>query len=183
MSVIPDQPTLQEVNSLCNGTTVHLISDLSKILNWYRANLVSKALFLILSAQHNLPVNYTLFSSDTQLSPLSTLNILSLPFISNLKWKLSISSLVKAASVKLGVLELLPPIFLTHPPTGNSAQGSYLFRFGVCFTCMEGVPHVLMGESKAFRLMNSSPLTNCLQLLSHHCNVAFLAIFCYFHIT
>ena len=37
-------------------------------------------------------------------------------------------------------------------------------------------------ESKAFRLINSSPLTDCLQPLSHHRNVASLALFYrYFH--
>ena len=37
-------------------------------------------------------------------------------------------------------------------------------------------------ESKAFRLINSSPLTDCLQPLSHCLNVASLALFYrYFH--
>ena len=63
---------------------------------------------------------------------------------------------------------------------------------GLIRPCMEYASHVWGGsthtallnrvESKAFRLNNSSPLTDCLQPLSHRLNVVSLAIFyCYFH--
>ena len=46
----------------------------------------------------------------------------------------------------------------------------------------ETIANVKAVESKAFRLINSSPLTNCLQPLFHRCNVASLALFYrYFH--
>ncbi|MPC41575.1 hypothetical protein E2C01_035174 [Portunus trituberculatus] len=53
-------------------TTERLTSDLSKIYDWSRANLVvsnaSKTQFLHLSTRHNLPDNYRLFFNDIQLS-------------------------------------------------------------------------------------------------------------------
>ena len=59
--------------------------------------------------------------------------------------------------------------------------------YGVCFTCL-GRLHSYSSfeqggvESKVFRLINSSPLTDCLQPLSHGRNVASLALFHrYFH--
>ena len=102
----------------------------------------------------------------------------------NLNWKPHISSLAKTASKKLGVLSRLRQFF--SPP-----QLLTLYR-GLIRPCMEYASHVWGGsthtalldrvESKAFRLINSSPLTDCLQPLSHHRNVASLAIFyCYFH--
>ena len=143
----------------------------------------SKTQFLHLSTRHNLPNNYPLFFNNTQLSPSSTLNIIGLSFTCNLNWKLCISSLAKTASMKLGVLSRLRQFFLTSP-TANSKQG--LIR-----PCMEYASHVWGGsthtallnrvESKAFRLTNS-PLTDCLQPLSHRRNVASLAFFYrYYH--
>ena len=59
-------------------------------------------------------------------------------------------------------------------------------------SCMKYGSHVWRGsthtallnwvESKAFHLINSPPLTDCLDSLSHLCNVASLSLFyCYFH--
>ena len=94
--------------------------------------------------------------------------------------------LAKTASMKLGVLSRLrqyysPPHLLT------------LYR-GLILPCMEYASHVWGGsthtallnrvESKAFRLINSSFLTDCFQPLSHRRNVASLALFyCYFMLT
>ncbi|MPC66713.1 hypothetical protein E2C01_060865 [Portunus trituberculatus] len=115
-------PTLQEVNRSRRDATKRQTSDLSKISYWGRENLVvfnaSKIQFLHVSTRYNLPNNYPLFFSDTQLSPSSTLNMFSLSFTHNLNWKLHISSLVKTASMKLSVLRRLyqffsPPQLLT----------------------------------------------------------------------
>ena len=126
----------------------------------------SKTQFLHLSTRHNLPNNYPLFFKDIQLSP-SALNIIDLYFTCNLNWKLHIS-LAKTASMKLGVLSRLRQFY--SPP-----QLLTLYR-GLIRLCMEYASHVWGGsthtaflnrvESKAFHLINSSPLTDCLQLLS-----------------
>ena len=134
----------------------------------------SKTQFLHLSTRHNLPDNYPLFFNDTQLSPSSTLNILGLSFTKNLNWKFHISSLAKTASMKLGVLCRLRQFFSPY-------QLLTLYR-GLIRPCMEYASHVWGGsthtallnrvESKAFRLINSTPLTDCLQSLKHRRNVA-----------
>ena len=110
----------------------------------------------------NLPNNYPLFFSDTQLSP-STLTILSLSCTYNLNWKRHISSLAKTASMKLGVLSRLHQFF-------SLPQLLTLYR-GLLNPCMHvwgGSTHTALlnsMESKAFHLINSSPLTDCLQPL------------------
>ena len=182
------RPTSQELNTSRRDAIERLTSDLSVISNWGRANLVkfnaSKTQFLHLSTRHNLPDNYPLFFNDTQLSPSSTLNILGLSFTKNLNWKTHISSLAKTASMKLGVLCRLHQFFSPY-------QLLTLYR-GLIRPCMEYASHVWGGsthtallnrvESKAFRLINSPPLTDCLQSLKHRRNVASLSIFYrYFH--
>ena len=182
------RPTQQELSDSRRDATERLTSDLSIISDWGKANLVlfnaSKTQFLHLSTRQNLPDNYPLFFNDTQLSPSSTMNILGLSFTKNLNWKSHISSLAKTASRKLGVLWRLRPFF-------SPSQLLALYR-GLIRPCMEYVSHVWGGsthtallnrvESKAFRLINSSPLTDCLQSLNHRRNVASLALFYrYFH--
>ena len=177
------RPTQQELNNSRRDAIARLTSDLSLISEWGKANLVlfnaSKTQFLHLSTRHNLPDNYPLFFDKTQLSPSSTLDILGLSFTKNLNWKLHISSLAKTASKKLGVLWRLRQHF-------TPSQLLTLYR-GLIRPCMEYASHIWGGsthtallnrvESKAFRLINSPPLTNCLQSLKHRRNVASLAIF------
>ena len=66
-----------------------------------------------------------------------------------------------------------------------SIQRSYPPMYGVWLSYLGGSTHrALLNrmESNAFRLINSSPLTDCLDSLSHRRNVASLSIFyCYFH--
>ncbi|ORD92879.1 hypothetical protein ECANGB1_2401, partial [Enterospora canceri] len=158
------------------------------VSNWGRANFVlfnaSKTQFLQLFTRHNLPDNYPLFFNDTQLPLSSTLNTLVLSFTKNLNWKFHISTLAKSASKKLGVLWRLRPFF-------SPSQLLALYR-GLIRPCMEYGSHVWGGsthtallnrvESKAFCLINSPPLTDCLDSLSHRRNVASLSIFYrYFH--
>ena len=93
--------------------------------------------------------------------PFSYMNILVLSFTCNLNWKLHIFSLAKTASMKLGVLSRLYQFY-------SSPQLLTLYRGLIC-PCMEYASHVWGGsthtallnrvESKAFRLINSSPLT------------------------
>ena len=52
--------------------------------------------------------------------------------------------------------------------------------YGVWFSCLGGWTHTALlnrVESKAFRLINSPPLTDCLVFLSHRRNVASLSLF------
>ena len=78
-----------------------LTSDLSRISNWGRENIVafnaSKTQFLHLSTRHNLPHNYDIFFENIQLEPSSVLNILGVPFSRDLSWKDDITSLSKQA--------------------------------------------------------------------------------------
>ena len=184
----PRRPTQQELNTSRLDATERLTSDLSVISDWGRANLVlfnaSKTQFLHLSTRHNLPDNYPLFFNNTQLTPSSTLDILGLSFTKSLNWKSHISSLAKTASMKLGVLWRLRPFF-------SPSQLLTLYR-GLIRPCMEYASHIWGGsthtallnrvESKAFRLISSPPLTDCLQSLNIRRNVASLSIFYrYFH--
>ena len=150
-------PTQQELSDSRWDAIGCLTSDLSLVSDWGRANLVlfnaSKTQFLQQSTRHNLPDNYPLFFIDTQLPLSSTLNILGLFLTEKLNIQFRISTLAKSASKKLGVLWCL------------------------CHT----VP-LNRVESKAFCLINSPPLTDCLDSLSHRHNVASLSIFYhYFH--
>ena len=75
-------------------------------------------------------------------------------------------------------------IFLSLSTT-CSVQGPYPPMFGIWLSCLgESTHKALLNrvESKAFRLINFPPLTNCLDSLSHRRNVASLSIFYrYFH--
>ncbi|MPC29301.1 Transmembrane protease serine 11B-like protein [Portunus trituberculatus] len=77
---IDSRPTLQEVNRSRRDGTECLLSNFSNIYDLSKENLVvfnaSKTQLLHLSTGHNLPDNYPLFFSDTQLFPSSTPNIL-----------------------------------------------------------------------------------------------------------
>ena len=143
----------------------------------------SKIQFLHLSTRHNPPNRYSLFFSDTQLSPSPTLNILGLSFTSNLNWKLHISSLAKTASMKLGVLSRLRQFYLTSP-TANSIQGTHPPMYGVSFTCLGRLHSYSSFEQGGIKSFSSYQLlsSDCLQPPSHRRNVASLAIFYnYFH--
>ena len=117
------RPTLQEVHSSRREASERLTSDFSKISDWGKANLVlfnaSKTQFL--HYQLDTTFQITILSSSMPLNCLlllRTLNIIGLSFTYNLNWKLHISSLVKTASMMLGVLSCLrqfysPPQLLT----------------------------------------------------------------------
>ena len=114
-----------------------------------------------------------------------TLNCPSPPlsFTRNLNWQFHITILAKSASKKLGVLRHLRPLF-------SPSQLLALYRGFIC-PCMEYGSHIcgssthtdLLNKmmSKAFHFINS-PLTDCLDSLSHQHIVASLSLFyCYFH--
>ena len=183
------RPTQQELNDSRRDAIGRLISDLSLVFDWGRANLdlfnTSKPQFLQLSTRHNFPHNYPLFFNDTQLILFPTLNTLSLPFTKNLNWQFHISTLAKSASKNLGVLWRLRPFF-------SSSQLLALYR-SLIRPCIEYGSHIwgdsthtpLLNrvQSKTFRLINSPPLTDCLDSLSHRRIVASLSLFySYFHI-
>ncbi len=140
----------------------------------------SKPQFLHLSTRHHLPDTYPLFFDNTQLSPSTTLNILRLFSSNNLNWKFHISSLAKSASSKLGVLYRLQQHF-------SPSQMLTIYK-GLIRPSVEYASHVWGGsthkallnrvESKAFLLINSPPLTDCILPLNLRHNVASLSIFC-----
>ena len=182
-------PTQQELSDSRRDAIESLTSDLSLVSDWSRANLVlfnaSKTQFIQLSTRHNLPDNYPLFFNDTQLSLSSTLkNTLDVSSTQNINWRFHTSTLAESASKKLSVLWRLRPFFspfqllalymdLVRP---CMEYGSYVWGSSTHTVLLDRV------ESKAFRLINSLPLTDCLDNLSHRRNVAFLSIFySYFH--
>ena len=76
-------------------------------------------------------------------------------------------------------------IFLSLPAT-CSVQVPSLSMYGVWFSCLRGgstqIALLNRVEPKAFCLINSTPLTDCLDSLSHRRNVASLSLFYrYFH--
>lgn len=163
-------PFLQDVNS---SNRECLTSDLFKISDWRRTNLVLfnalKTRFLHLSTRHNFPDNYSLLFNNTRLSPSSTLNIHDLSFPYSLYCKLHIFSVAKTAPMKLSVLSRLRR-YISSPQLLTLDKD--LIR-----PCMVYVLHVwevsthtaLLDkvESKAFRLNNSSPLTDYFWSLSN----------------
>ena len=70
-------------------------------------------------------------------------------------------------------------------PAACFVQGHYPSMYGVWFSYLGGSTHTALlykVESKVFRLINSLPLTDCLDFLSHRRNIASLPIFYrYFH--
>jgi hypothetical protein len=177
------RPTQSQLAHARTVALEQLTSDLSRISNWGRENMVvfnaSKTQFLHLSTRQNLPHNYNIFFENTQLKPSPLLNILGVSFSRDLSWKDHIISLSKSASKRLGVLRRLQNFFT--PP-----QLLALYR-GVVRPCMEYASHVWGGsthtarlekvESKAFRLIHSPPLTDSLQSLSARRTVASLSLY------
>ncbi|KAL7629919.1 UNVERIFIED_CONTAM: hypothetical protein RMT77_019962 [Armadillidium vulgare] len=176
------RPSYQQLIEARRVALEQLTSDLSRISNWGRENMVvfnaTRTQFLHLSTRHNLPHNYDIFFENTQLKPSSVLNILGVSFSRDLSWKDPITSLSKQASKRLGVLRRLQHFFT--PP-----QLLALYR-GVVRPCMEYASHIWGGsthtallekvESRAFRLINSPALTNSLQSLSTRRIVASLSL-------
>ncbi|XP_050717656.1 uncharacterized protein LOC126999291 [Eriocheir sinensis] len=182
------RPSQQELHDSRLEAAERLTSELTIISDWGKRNLVSfnasKTQFLHLSTRHNLRNTYPLFFDNTQLSPSSTLNILSLSLTQNLNWKLHILSLTKSASSRLGVLYCLRQFF-------SPAQLLSIYK-GIVRPRMEYASHVWGGsthtalldrvESKALRLISSPPLTDSLLPLNFCRHVTSLSIiYRYFH--
>src|ERR1700755_3178855 len=165
------RPSQQQLIEARRVALEQLTSDLSRISNWGRENMVvfnaTKTQFLHLSILHNLPHNCDIFFENTQLKPSSVFNILGVSFSRDLSWKDHITSLSKQASKRLGVRRRLQHFFT--PP-----QLLALYR-GVVRPCVEYASHIWGGsthtallekvESRAFRLINSPALTNSLSNL------------------
>ena len=70
-------------------------------------------------------------------------------------------------------------------PADCSVQGPYPPMYGILLSCLGGSTYTALlnrVDSKAFCLINSPPLTDCLDSLSHRRNVASLSLFYrYFH--
>ena len=159
------RPTQQELNNSRRDAIGRLTSDLSLVSDWSRAILVlfnaSKTQFLQLSTRHKLPDNYPLFFNDTQLPLSSTLNTLDLAFTENLNWQFHISTLAKSASKELCVLWRLRPFF-SPLSAACSVQGPYPPMNELWLSC-QGEFNSYSSFKQAFRLINSPPLTDCLE--------------------
>jgi hypothetical protein len=120
-------PTQLQVAHARRVALEQLTSDLSRISNWGRENMVvfnaAKTQFFHLSTRRNLPHNYNISFENTQLKPSPILNNLSVSFSRDLSWKDHIISLSKSASKRLGVLRLLQNFFTPpSPPLTNTFQ-------------------------------------------------------------
>ena len=151
-----------------------LTSDLSLVSDWGRVNPilfnVSKNQFLQLFTRHNLPDNYPLFFNNTQLALSSALNTLSLSFSKKfyLQFHISTHAKINFQEVRCPMASAL--IFLSLP-AAYSVQGPYPSMYGVWFSCLWGFnSHSFIkqsGVSKAFHLINSSLLNDCLDSLCY----------------
>ena len=108
------QPSVQQLEAARDSALAQLTSDLAKITNWGKENLVvfnaSKTQFLHLSTRKPLN-NYNIFFENTQLKPSPILTILGISFSRDLSFKDHIVSLSKHASKRLGVLRRLRGFF------------------------------------------------------------------------
>ena len=163
-----------------------LTSDLSLVFHWSTTHRIlfnaSKTESLQLSTRHNLQDNYLVLFNETLLPLSSTLNTLGQFFPKNFNWQFHSSTLAKLVSKKLGVLWRLRPFC---SPSKLLALYRDLIRPFIKYGShiWEDSNHTLYRmESKVFRVINSPPLTNCLDYLSYLRNVASLSIFyCYVH--
>ena len=82
-------------------------SDLQSISEWGTRNLVkfntSKTQLLTIYLS-NTPSNYPIIFDDSEIPPLSSINILGLQISSSLSWRDHIVQIAKSASKKLGIL-------------------------------------------------------------------------------
>ena len=162
-------------------------SDLDKISEWGRANLVkfnaSKTKFLPLSLSRNTSDLFVCFENNV-IESSSTINILGVNLSHNLSWKFHIENLAKAASRKLGVLYRCKTFF--------SSEQLLKLYVGMIRPCLEYCSHIWAGSSavslldgverKAFRLINDSSLTSSLDSLSLRRKVSCLSLFYrYYH--
>ena len=162
------------------STTIN--SDLERISNWGRANLVkfnaSKTNFLPISLSRTTSDLFICFENDI-IEPSQTINILGINLSDDLSWKYHIIRLAKSASQKLGILYRCKSYF-------NSKQLMKLY-VTMIRPSLEYCSHIWGGsssvslldrvESKAFRLINDSTLTSCLDSLSLRRKVASLSLF------
>ena len=113
------------------------------------------------------------YFNDTHLSLSSKLNILGLPLTKTLYWKSHTSSLAESAFKKLGVLYRLHQFFSPY-------QLLTLYRDFIR-PYMEQASHVwdssLRTKSKAFRIIDSPPLTDCIQPPTLRCLLFSIFIF------
>ncbi|MCP4253520.1 MAG: hypothetical protein GY775_08930, partial [Candidatus Scalindua sp.] len=84
------RPSQEALQASREEAVAHLASDLSRISDWGRENLVvfnaSKTQFLHLSTRQNLPDVYPLTFNNTHLNSSPFLNILGVSFSSNHSW-------------------------------------------------------------------------------------------------
>lgn len=139
-----------------------------------RENLVvpnaSKTQIINLLTRPNLPNNSHLLFYDTNLSPSSILNNITLSLTYNLKLKLSMSFLGK---IRLSILRHLHQFFSSTQPLSLLTLTRSCMQYSLYVWDGGSTRSVLldMMKSKAFRPINSSPSTDGLQFLSYCGNV------------
>ena len=176
-------PPSSEARSASRIAMSHSINvGLQDVSAWGRQNLVkfnaSKTCFIPISLSR-FSSDYSIMFDDTEIEPLSSINILGLNVNDKLSWRSHIEGLAKSASRKLGVLFRCRSFF-------SSSELLKLY-VGLIRPCMEYCSHVWGGspyvrildrvEAKAFRLINDASSTSQLDSLSLRRRVASLTIF------
>ena len=181
-STFASQPTSDARTESRTSMSLAVNSNLESISEWGTHNLVkfnaSKTQFLPISLS-TLPLNSSILFDNSEIQPLSSINILGVQISGNLSWKDHIVQIAKSASKKLGVLFRCRKFF-------NSFQLFKLYT-GFIRPCLEYCSHIWGAspyvalldriESKAVRLINDPILTSSLDPLSLRRKVASLSLF------
>jgi hypothetical protein len=162
-----------------------LSNDLSKIIQWGKANLVefnsSKTHELLISNRQDVDEFPSIYMSDTVVAKESSLSMLGLTIDNKLSYKKHITSIATSAARKLGFLFRAKSYF-------TPAQRLTLYKSQVrpvleyCSHIFAGAPDnslkILDGiQRKAIRLIDDPALTSNLQSLGHRRAVGSLSLF------
>mgnify|MGYP003471208139 FL=1 len=162
-----------------------LTTDLSKIIQWGKANLVefntSKTHQLLISHRHDTDDFPSMFMGDDNVENETSLSMLGVTLDSKLSWKKHISSISISAARKLGFLFRAKAYF-------TPSQLLTLYKSQIR-PVLEYCSHVWAGapvnslrlldsiQNKAIRLIDDPSLTSNLQTLSHRRAVGSLSLF------
>lgn len=135
-------------------------------MNFTSSKLCSSTYQLYTTCQKTVPL-----FNNTQLSPPLTLNMFGMSFIKNLMWRFY-NLLSWSASMKIGVLYYCNQF--SYLPDANSYRRGLSAH--VCSKPLKLVAEALLTlcrvKSKSINLISLSSLTDCLQFLTVHHNVA-----------
>ena len=186
-SSFPTQPSSFDRSLSRASLSSSINSDLNKISDWGRMNLVkfnaSKTKFMPISLSSNSSNLFVCFDGNV-IEPSLSINIFGINISHNLSWKQHMSSLAKSASQKLEILfrcknDLISKQLLKLYVSMIRPSLEYCSHVWGSSSSVYMLDRV---ESKALCLTNDPSLTSSLDPLSLRCKVAALSLFYrYFH--